>query len=322
MIEMTQAKLYEFKVDEVMDIYVLIKGVDVRVAKNGKRFLSLVFEDQSGELPGMYWDASDEDVALFVPGKVVRLSAKRENYQGKPQVKIMGLRLATENEPHDPSYFMQHAPEKRNDIEDEINQYIFEITQPTWARIVRNLLQKHREAFFTYPAAKTNHHAFAGGLSFHTLSMLRLGKAVVHQYDGINAPLLYAGTILHDVGKTTELSGPVSTSYTVAGNLVGHISIVDGEIVAACQTLKIDPNQEDVLMLRHMILSHHGLLEYGSPVRPRMLEAEILHRLDEMDASIMMVKGALEHTESGEFSERIFGMDQRSFYKPEEPNQN
>lgn len=318
---MNPTQLFDFKVDQVMDVFALIKSAEPRVAKNGKRFLSITFEDQSGELPGMYWDASDQDVALFIPGRVVRLNAKRENYQGKPQVKIMGLRLAKETEPHDPSYFMQHAPEKRSDIEEEINQFIFDITEPTWARLVRHLIQKHHETFFVFPAAKTNHHAFAGGLSYHTLSMLRLAKAVVSQYDGINAPLLYAGAILHDIGKTTELSGAVATTYTVAGNLVGHISIADGEIVAACQTLKIDPQQEDVLLLRHMILSHHGLLEYGSPVRPRMLEAEILHRLDEMDASIMMIKGALQHTEPGEFSERIFGMDQRSFYKPEDPDQ-
>ncbi len=179
-------------------------------------------------------------------------------------------------------------------------------------------MQKHHEAFFTFPAAKTNHHAFAGGLSFHTLSILRLAKSVVEQYEGINAPLLYAGTILHDLGKTEELSGPVSTSYTVAGNLIGHISLVDGEIVAACQTLKLDSEQEDVLLLRHVVLAHHGMLEYGSPVTPHVLEAEILHRLDEMDASIMMIQGALAHTKPGEFSEKVFGLDKRNFYKSAE----
>lgn len=312
---MANQKLFDFDVDEVMDIFVLIKSADVRVAKNGKRFLALTFEDDSGELAGMYWDANDEDVSLFVPGKVVKLNAKRENYQGKPQVKITGLRLAKETEPHDPSYFLPHAPEKRSEIEAQIDQYIFEITQPTWNRIVRNLLQKHHEAFFTFPAAKTNHHAFAGGLSFHTLSILNLAKSVVSQYEGIDTALLYAGAILHDLGKTVELSGPLSTSYTVAGNLIGHISLVDGEIVAACQTLKIDAQQEDVLLLRHVILAHHGLLEYGSPVTPHLLEAEILHRLDELDASVMMIQGALGHTKPGEFSERIFGLDRRNFYK-------
>ncbi len=102
---MANKKLFEFDVDEVMDIFVLIKSADARLAKNGKRFLSITFEDDSGELAGMYWDAKDEDVALFAPGKVVKLNAKRENYQGKPQVRIIGLRLAKETEPHDPSYF-------------------------------------------------------------------------------------------------------------------------------------------------------------------------------------------------------------------------
>lgn len=315
---MANKKLFEFDVDEVMDIFVLIKSADARLAKNGKRFLSITFEDDSGELAGMYWDAKDEDVALFAPGKVVKLNAKRENYQGKPQVRIIGLRLAKETEPHDPSYFLPHAPEKRTEIEEQIDQFIFEITEPTWNRIVRNLMQKHHEAFFTFPAAKTNHHAFAGGLSFHTLSILRLAKSVVEQYEGINAPLLYAGTILHDLGKTEELSGPFSTSYTVAGNLIGHISLVDGEIVAACQTLKLDSEQEDVLLLRHVVLAHHGMLEYGSPVTPHVLEAEILHRLDEMDASIMMIQGALAHTKPGEFSEKVFGLDKRNFYKSAE----
>lgn len=309
-------QLFDFKEDEEMNIFVLIKSATLRTAKNGKNFLALVFEDQSGQIPGMYWDAGDEDVALYAPGKVVKLTAKRENYQGKPQVKITGMRLATESEPHDASYFLQHAPEKRADIEEEITQFIFEITEPNWNRVVRNLMQKHQEDFYTFPAAKTNHHAFAGGLSFHTLSILRLAKAVANQYDGINIPLLYAGALLHDIGKTTELSGPVSTTYTVAGNLLGHITIVDGEIVAACESLKIDPEQEDMLLLRHMVLAHHGLMEYGSPVVPHLLEADILHQLDELDASVMMIEGALDHTEEGEFSERIFGLDKRNFYKP------
>ena len=101
----------------------------------------------------------------------------------------------------------------------------------------------------------------------------------------------------------------------MAGNLIGHISLVDGEIVAACQELKIDVQAPAVVELRHMVLSHHGLLEYGSPVAPHMLEAEILHHLDELDASIMMIQGALKNTNDGEFSERIFGLDNRTFYK-------
>lgn len=316
---MADKQLLAYAVGEQMNLMALLKNVSVRVAKNGKQYLDLTFEDQSGEITGKFWDASTADIERYQAGRVVRLAGKRENYQGSPQVKIGSLRLANADEPHDPSDFVVHAPMKASEMEDELNQVVFEITNQVWNRIVRFLIAKHRDAFFTYPAAKRNHHAFQGGLAYHTLSILRLAHSVVKQYPTLDAPLLYAGAILHDLGKVIELSGPVSTQYTVEGNLLGHISIVDGEIVSACNELKFDLNNENVVLLRHMILAHHGLLEYGSPVRPRLLEAEVLHQLDELDASIMMMTNAIEHTAPGEFGERLFAMDGRSFYRPNEP---
>ncbi len=158
-------------------------------------------------------------------------------------------------------------------------------------------------------------------MAFHTLSILRLAHSVVKEYPDINASLLYAGAILHDLGKTLELSGPVATVYTVPGNLLGHIVLIDEEIANACDKLGIDKMSEDAVLLRHMIISHHGLLEYGSPVQPHLMEAEILHHLDDLDASIQMMRKALEHTEPGDYTERVFGMDRRNFYRPQEKGQ-
>ncbi|MFC6274556.1 3'-5' exoribonuclease YhaM family protein [Levilactobacillus tangyuanensis] len=312
-------QLMDYAVDEAVDTFVLLKAADVRTAKNGKQYIALVFEDRSGEISGKYWDASPEDIENYVAGIVVHLQGKRENYQTHPQIKIFHLRLTTAGEPDDPNQYIEKAPMSRADMEDYINQTVFEITQPTWNRLVRKLLAEYQEAFFTFPAAKTNHHAFQGGLAFHTISILKLAHSVVKQYPDLNAPLLFAGAILHDLGKTIELSGPKSTTYTLAGNLVGHIVLIDGELVRACEPLKLDPQAEDVLLLRHMILSHHGLLEYGSPVRPALREADVLHQLDELDASIMMLDTVVEHTAPGEFSERVFAMDGRRFYRPSEP---
>lgn len=146
--------------------------------------------------------------------------------------------------------------------------------------------------------------------------MLRLAKFIAEQYPEINKPLLYSGVILHDLGKVMELSGAMSTEYTLEGNLIGHIVIVDEEITKACLALKIDDKSEDIILLKHMILAHHGQLEYGSPVRPRLREAEVLHQIDNIDASINMLNVALNRTEPGTFTERIFGMDNRAFYKP------
>lgn len=309
-------RLMDLKLDEDFESYVLIKEATKRVAKNGKKFVSLVFQDQSGQISGKYWDASDQDIQQFVNGRVVLLTGKRESYMNMPQMKIVSMRLAKENEPHNPLLFVKRAPLTRPQMEDFINQTIFEITNATYNRVVRYLIQKHADAFFSFPAAKTNHHDFAGGLAFHTISILRLAHSVVGQYEGIDAPLLYSGVILHDLGKTTELSGPISTEYTLAGNLLGHLSIMDAEIAEAADHLGIDQQNQDIILLRHMVLAHHGLLEYGSPERPQILEAEILHHLDELDATIMMIQGALKNVQPGDFTDRIFGLDNRRFYKP------
>ena len=201
-------------------------------------------------------------------------------------------------------------------MKEEVNQIMFDITNPYLRRIVHNILKKYQEAFFEFPAAKRHHHAFVGGLSFHTVSMLRLAKAIATQYTQINRSLLYSGVILHDIGKTMELTGAIGTEYTLKGNLLGHIVIMDEEITKACEELDIDENQEDVLLLKHLVLAHHGKLEYGSPVRPQLLEAEVLHHIDLLDATITMMSNALDKTEPGAFSERVFGLDNRSFYKP------
>lgn len=310
-------RLFEYRNGDEIQLSLLVKSAEVRLAKNGKKFIAFVLQDTSGHMPAKMWDASDAAIQQFKAGEVVRVRGKRELYNDNPQIKLYSLRLATQEEGNDPKYFLERAPEKTSDMESDVGAFVFDILNPNWNRIVRKLLADHHDAFFSYPAAKSNHHANGGGLAFHTLSILRLAKSVGEQYPNLNVSLLYAGAILHDMGKTIELSGPVSTEYTVAGNLIGHIVLIDEEIVRVCAELKIDKNQEDVLMLRHTVLAHHGLLEYGSPVRPQLPEAQILHNLDELDASINMMANAVAHVEPGQFSERLFGMDNRRFYHPE-----
>lgn len=310
-------KLIDFQNDEEMELFVLIKNAEKRVTKTGKDFISLVFQDRSGEIRGNYWDAKPADFEQFQSGRVVLLKGKRETYKGAPQVKIMAMRLATEEEPNDPTTYTEKAPVSASELREAFAQLVFEINNPDWNRVVRYLLKKYDQQFFSFPAAKSNHHAFEGGLAFHTLSIVKLAKAVAQQYENIDQSLLIAGAILHDLGKTIELSGPVATQYTVEGNLLGHIVIIDEEVVEAAQALKIDPNGESMVLLRHLLVSHHGLREYGSPIEPHMLEAVVLHSLDDLDAQIQMVSGALKNTDEGHFSERIFGMDGRRFYKPQ-----
>src|SRR5690625_4315052 len=144
--------------------------------------------------------------------------------------------------------------------------------------------------------------------------MLQIAKGLCDIYPKLNKDLLYAGIILHDIGKIHELSGAVATSYTVEGTLLGHISIMVGEIKEVAAQLKIEG--EEVLILQHLVLSHHGIPEWGSPKPPLVMEAEILHYIDLIDAKVNMLTRALDKTKPGEFTERVFALDNRSFYKP------
>lgn len=309
--------LANYQDSEHVDSFALIKSADVRLTKNGKTYIGLVFSDRSGDLPGNLWDATEEQITRFVPGKIVKLQGVRGSYHDQPQVQITNVRLTESGEPENPSDFMVHVPIKEADMNDALNDYILLIVNPTWNRLVRRLFTQYHDAFLRYPAAKSNHHAFAGGLAFHSLSIAKLAKGVAGQYPQLNQELLIAGALLHDLGKTIELSGPVATQYTLSGNLIGHITLIDEQIVLAARELKFDLQDEDLILLRHVVLSHHGILEYGSPVRPVVMEAEVLHQLDELDAGIQMMSGVLEKTADGSFSDRVFGLDNRKFYKPE-----
>ena len=310
-------QLRDYQVDERMDIFVLLKEVDPRVTQQGKRYLAVSVADRSMEIRGMKWDATQEEADTLQAGMVIFMTAVRQVYQDKPQLKILAMRPTRVGEPQDPSDFMNAAPMKASEMEEEVSALIFQITNATWQRIVRHLLSKYHDEFDKYPAAKSNHHACAGGLGFHSLSIARLAQAIVKQYPGVNASLLYAGALLHDLGKVIELTGPIATQYTTAGNLIGHIVLIDEQIVLAANELHLDLYSEDMLVLRHTVLAHHGLMEYGSPVRPLIKEANILHQLDELDANMQSFDNALAETEPGEFSQRQWALDNRNVYKPD-----
>ena len=279
--------------------------------------MAFTFQDDSGEIEGKLWDAQPHNVAAFTAGKVVHMQGRREVYNNTPQVNQITLRLPQAGEPHDPADFKVKSPVDVKEIREYMAQMIFKIENPVWQRIVRSLYAKYDKEFYSYPAAKTNHHAFETGLSYHTATMVRLADAISDIYPQLNKSLLYAGIMLHDLAKVLELSGPDQTEYTVRGNLIGHISLIDSEITKTVMELGIDDTKEEVVLLRHVILSHHGLLEYGSPVRPRIMEAEIIHMIDNLDASMMMMSTALALVDKGEMTNKIFAMDNRSFYKPD-----
>lgn len=309
-------KINQMKKDELFEGFYLIKKAELRKTRAGKDYLAMTFQDDSGEISGNLWDAQPHNVEEFTAGKVIHMQGRREVYNGAPQVNQITLRNVKEGEPNDPADFREKSPVDIAEIRDYLEGMMFKIENATWQRIVRTLYRKFDKAFFTYPAAKTNHHAFENGLAYHTATMVRLADSIGDIYPNLNKSLLFAGIMLHDLAKCIELSGVDGTEYTIRGNLIGHIALVNEEITKAIIELGIEDDREDVTILRHVVLSHHGQLEYGSPVRPRIMEAEIIHLIDNIDAEMMMMTTALTQVEDGEMTSRIFALENRSFYKP------
>lgn len=308
--------LYDVANGEAFDLFLLLKAADQRTASNGNPFIAMQFQDESGTMDGMYWSATPEEVATFQAGRVVRVRGQRDTYRGKPQVRIRQIRLATDEEPNDPTLYVERLDVSRSELKDQLEEALTFIEEPHILQVVKHILNQAGEDFYTYPAAKRFHHAIAGGLSYHTLTMVQIAKSLLTIYPSLNASLLMGGIILHDIGKTIELTDAVSTEYTLKGQLVGHIVIMVELIEEACRELGIDSDSEPILLLKHVVLAHHGKLEYGSPVTPRVLEAEIIHQIDMMDANINMMTTELDKTDAGEFSAPIFALERRSFYKP------
>lgn len=309
-------KINQMKKDEFFEGFYLIKSAELRQTRAGKDYLALTFQDDTGEISGNLWDAQAGKIKDFVAGAVVHMQGRREIYNNMPQVNQITLRLPRQGEPNNPADFKEKPPVDVKDTREYLSQIVFRIENATWQRIVRFLYSKYDKEFYSYPAAKTNHHAFYSGLSFHTATMVRLADKIGDVYPQLNKSLLFAGIMLHDLAKVIELTGPDNTGYTVRGNLIGHIALINEEITKAVMELGIDDEKEDVTVLRHVLLSHHGLLEYGSPVRPQIMEAEIIHLIDNIDAEMMMMLTALDKIGEGEMTNRIFAMDNRSFYKP------
>ncbi|WP_374721641.1 3'-5' exoribonuclease YhaM [Peribacillus tepidiphilus] len=301
-------------VGDIMEGFMYIKSSTKGIASNGKPFLSLVLSDKSGEIEGKLWDITEEYESIYIAEKTVKVQGEIQNYRGRNQLKIRQIRPTNEKDLVSMADLIQTAPLSPEDMASTINQFIFEMRNPKIQRITRFLLKKYQQEFFTFPAATKNHHEFMSGLAYHVVSMLNLAKAIANLYPKLDRDLLYSGIILHDLGKVIELSGPISTSYTVEGNLLGHITIMVNEIGKAAEELDI--KGEEVMVLQHLVLSHHGKAEWGSPKPPLIKEAEILHYIDNIDAKINMLDRALDKVKPGEYTERIFALDNRAFYKP------
>jgi len=209
--------------------------------------------------------------------------------------------------------FYVYAPIPMIDIKKGIEGYLSKISNKILREITETIYKANERAFYLHPAATKFHHAYVGGLSYHTLTMLKLIDPFVTVYPYLSSDLLYAGTILHDMSKISEISG-VDGEYTKEGLLIGHLVMQTIDVEQAAKTLGYQ-NTEEVLMLKHMIISHHGLLNFGSPKKPQTGEALLLWFIDTIDSKFTVLGEALEDTAEGSFTMMVSVLDKMRFYK-------
>lgn len=302
----------EFEEGDRLHISVMLSNVNRGITAKGAPYLSCVIQDKSGTMDAKYWSVSEDALEIFKPGMIVEVDGDVLNHNKQLQFRIQKM-IISEQKDIDLGDYVKSSPLTKAELKNKIQEKLDEIKNPIISKIVQCLLQEFQEDFYTYPAAAKNHHDFVGGLATHVLGMFTLADSICSAYPLLNKDLLYGGIFIHDLGKLIELSGPIVTEYTTEGKLLGHISIMQAHLNNVAQQHNIQG--EEVVLLRHMILSHHGVYEYGSPVLPMIPEAEVLYLIDNLDARMNTLGKALAPVAQGQFTPRIFALENRSFYK-------
>lgn len=306
----------QYAIGEFFEGFLLIKNATKGTTNAGQPFLSLQLGDISGTIDAKVWNVTETDVATYTNGTVVDVKANVIDFRGTLQLQLQQISISDAAKNMSATDFMEKAPISKEELQNEIDQTIFDMRNKTIRSIVRSFIERYNQEFFIYPAAATIHHAFMTGLAYHTVTMLRIAKSLCAIYPELNKDLLYAGVILHDIGKIHEFTSATDTTRSRNGNLLGHIPIMTAEIQEVARELSIDKDNEEVALLQHMVLAHHGKPEWGSARTPLVQEAEILHMIDNIDAKMNTMTRVLAKTKAGEFTEKMFSLDNRSFYKP------
>ena len=315
---MKPAYVADLAADQTVTTFFLVTEKEVRSTQNGKLYLRLELGDRTGTVEARMWDHFEDSAATIARDDFVKIQGRVENYRGKKQVMLDRLRKADESEV-DAEDFYATTAENVDQLWARLRELAESVQNPWLQQLLLAILDdadiapRMRRA----PAAKTMHHAFLGGLLEHVISLCELCEVVAARYPETNRDLLMTGGILHDIGKVYELSYERGLGYTTEGQLLGHI-VIAVELIGRKVSAIPEFPEELAVLVKHMILSHHGQYDFGSPKLPMFREAVMLHYLDDLDSKMGAMralyasdKGDPEWTErGGALERRLLRVDQ------------
>ncbi|HLH43162.1 MAG TPA: HD domain-containing protein [Bryobacteraceae bacterium] len=284
----------ELQANQTVQGTFLVSYKDIRQKRSGEPYLALTLADRTGDLEAKMFDNASEALDTFDRGDFVRVKGLFQIFQNRPQLLLHKIQPVADSEV-DASDFFATSARDRGEMFRELQAWIAGMVDPHLKSLAEAIFGDESIArpFRDAPAAKSVHHAWIGGLIEHVLSMCHLAKFAAAHYPGVDFDLLLTGVLLHDIGKIRELSYSRSIAYTSEGQLLGHIMIGIGIVEEKLRGLPQFPRRLHDLLL-HMILSHHGELEFGSPKMPLFPEALLLHCIDNLDSKMECMRGLIE----------------------------
>ena len=296
--------------------FCLVKNAAIRQNSKGVDYMDFVLADSEGEGVAKLWDYNHAVHGDFQTGDIIKIRGSIILWKDAEQIKIEKIRHMNDKDNVDMNGLIPCAPFDPEWLFDELYQTAENFTDYDLKRLVQYIMKERKEQLLVYPAAVKLHHATRGGLLHHSWTILQLAKSVAQAYPMLNQDLLFAGAILHDIGKLEELdtsSLGLASAYTESGQLLGHITIGINIVAETAELLGIPART--AMLVEHMILSHHGTAEYGSPKAPMFPEAEVLSELDLLDSRLFEMYSALESVQPHGFSERQWALENRQLYR-------
>ncbi|REE55435.1 3'-5' exoribonuclease [Paenibacillus taihuensis] len=305
--------------EEFVGFY-LIKESEVKQTNTTppKDFMNLTLSDSTGAVAAKLWDASESDKVSYPAMTLVKVQGAAQLYRDKLQVKIVRIRKTTEADGVSLTEFIRSAPVEPSELLATVQATTDSITDNDIRAVVQYCLDKIGDRLLHAPAAKSHHHAYYAGLVYHIVRMLEIGAFLCKQRPFLNADLIKAGIILHDIAKPVEMVSELGivSDYSTQGKLIGHISQASLWITEAALQLGMNPDSERIMALQHLVLSHHNLGEWGSPVQPQLAEAVALHHIDSMDAKLQMIEDAFATIPDDEsWTAPIRGLENKAIYR-------